>query len=150
MIEVPKNSAHLVSPRTGVMLPLLLCALVLLTACQSAPTRHLQNSAGWQEIALPSRGARILEITPVDGGVLALGSVPVSGGRAPSAWTTSDAASWHRIDVTPATGYGAQAEFIMGAAVGGKVSAFGQAYGGAHSNPRPTLWSGGLGSNGEK
>lgn len=128
--------------RARLVLVLFLCAAMPLVACQELPVPILQKSAGWQEISLPSPGAQILEFMPIGDGMLALGSVPASDGRAPAAWTTTDAVLWHPISLSVATGYGAQAQFVMGAVAGDRISALGQAYGGAHSNPRPTLWSG--------
>lgn len=74
--------------------------------------------------------------------MLAFGSVPAGRGRAPAAWQVAELNNWQAIRTTPATGYGKQAEFIMAAVADNRISAFGQAYGGAHSNPRPTLWRG--------
>lgn len=100
-------------------------------------------SADWHEIAAPAPGARVMVLTPFDGGVLALGSVPGPDGRAPAAWTTADAKSWRRLALHPVTGYGQQAEFVMAGVAGAHIAAYGQAFGGAHSNARPTLWAGG-------
>ncbi|AKU15181.1 hypothetical protein [Luteipulveratus mongoliensis] len=41
----------------------------------------------------------------------------------------------------PVTAYGQLAELVMGAVRGSRVVAYGQAFGGAHSNPRPTTWT---------
>jgi hypothetical protein len=98
--------------------------------------------AGWREVPLPAAGARILTIVPTGGGVLVTGSVPGPLGRAPGAWTTSDGRTWHPLPLDPHTPYAHQAELIMATLVNGRLTAYGQAFGGAHSLPRPTLWSG--------
>ena len=74
--------------------------------------------------------------------LLAFGSVPKGSARAPAAWTTTDLGHWSRVRTHPVTGYGGVAQFIMGADAGSRVVAYGQAFGGAHSNPRPTTWAG--------
>lgn len=128
-----------------------LVAVLSLAACTTShgrpaptPPSHAA-SAGWHELALPATGARVMVLTPFDGGLLALGSVPAPAGRAPAAWTTTDATSWHRLALHPVTGYGQQAEFVMAGVAGMHIAAYGQAFGGAHSNARPTLWEGGTG-----
>ncbi|MEW2504627.1 hypothetical protein AB0878_29590 [Amycolatopsis sp. NPDC047767] len=65
------------------------------------------------------------------------GSVPGPSGRAPAAWLNGAA-----IPLFPATGYGRQAELTLPAASGPRLLALGSAYGGAHANPRPTIWTG--------
>ena len=124
-----------------------LAALLSLAACTSSVSRPAPTAArtGWHELALPAAGARVMVLTPFAGGVLALGSVPASVGRAPAAWTTTDARSWRRLALHPVTGYGQQAEFVMAGVAGTHIAAYGQAFGGAHSNARPTLWEGGTG-----
>jgi hypothetical protein len=97
---------------------------------------------GWHELALPARHARLLVLAPLGDRLLVLGSVPGPAGRAPAAWTTSDARAWQRVPLRPATGYGRQAQFVMAGVAGTRISAFGQASGGAHGLPRPTLWTG--------
>ena len=129
-----------------------LVAVLSLAACTTsahhrapAATTPLPGAvrADWHEIAVPAPGARVMVLTPFDGGVLALGSVPGPDGRAPAAWTTADAKSWRRLALHPVTGYGQQAEFVMAGVAGAHIAAYGQAFGGAHSNARPTLWAGG-------
>ncbi|MDL9979085.1 hypothetical protein [Microbacterium candidum] len=128
--------------------------LLALTACTNvsppppstnptavAPT-HM--SAGWTEIAAPAPGARVLTMVATGRTLLAFGSVPTGAARAPAAWTTTDLGTWTRLETHAVTAYGEVAQFIMGADADGRVVAFGQAYGGAHSNPRPTTWAGDL------
>jgi hypothetical protein len=98
--------------------------------------------AGWHETTLPAPGARILAITPNGNGLLVLGSVPGPQGRAPGAWTTTDGKTWHAVPLQPHTPYAFQAELALVGSAGGRVTVLGEAFGGAHSNPRLTLWTG--------
>ncbi|GAB4586365.1 hypothetical protein [Nocardia sp. IFM 10818] len=84
------------------------------------------------------------EFVRVGDEVLALGSVPGTDGRAPAAWVSGDGSDWRAVAVEPRSGYGFVAELIS-AGAGERVVALGQAFGGAHSNPRMTVWSGGTG-----
>ncbi|WP_326569751.1 hypothetical protein VSH64_01460 [Amycolatopsis rhabdoformis] len=68
------------------------------------------------------------------------GSVPGPAGRAPAAWV--EGPSWTPVPLRPATGYGRQAELTLPAAAGSRLLALGSAFGGAHANPRPTIWTG--------
>src|SRR4030088_950920 len=97
---------------------------------------------GWPSVPMPSIDARVLAIVPYGNGVLVLGSVPGPDGRAPGAWTTTDGTSWHPVPLQPHTFYAGQAELVSVGAAGGRIMALGQAFGGAHSNPRLTVWSG--------
>jgi hypothetical protein len=115
------------------------CAFV--AGCTTSATQPTVI-AGWRAVSAPADGARVLAMTPVDGGLLVLGSVPGPFGRAPAAWTTTDGLSWHALSLQPHTAYAGQAEFVSVGVGGGRVTALGQAFGGAHSNPRLTIWSG--------
>ncbi len=131
-----------------------LAVLALLTACAPASTtaapgpagagaaQQATTAAGWTALPLPAPDARVLVLLPVGDELLALGSLPGPDGHVPAAWATSDAHSWRPLPIASATGYGAQAELVMAAADGPRIAAYGQAFGGAHSNPRPTLWAG--------
>jgi hypothetical protein len=98
----------------------------------------------WREVAAPAPGARVLEIVPFGDGVLALGSVPQGNDRAPAAWTTDDGIRWRAVPVRPHSGYAFVAELIS-AGTGDRLLVLGQAFGGAHGNPRMTVWSGDAG-----
>ncbi|WP_069161825.1 hypothetical protein [Nocardia altamirensis] len=114
----------------------LLSVFALLTSCAAdVPTSE------WRELSLPAAGARILALTPVDGGLLAIGSVPGPEGRAPAAWTTADGSDWRTVAVEPHSPYAFQTELIS-VGIGDRIVVLGQAFGGAHSNPRMTSWSG--------
>ncbi|MHA7984354.1 hypothetical protein ACX9R5_00990 [Rathayibacter sp. CAU 1779] len=106
-------------------------------------------SAGWTGIPLPATAARILVFLIAGDRMLALGSMPHGSARAPAAWSTTDLEHWTELTVHPVTGYGRLAEFTMGAVDTTdrhgdleRIVAWGQAFGGAHSNPRPTTWTG--------
>ncbi|MTE16878.1 hypothetical protein [Nocardia aurantiaca] len=99
------------------------------------------SDSPWRELSLPQRGARILEFAPTPDGVLALGSVPSGDGRAPAAWSSIDGTQWKTVPVRPDSPYGALAELIS-AGAGEHTTVLGRAFGGAHSNPRMTIWSG--------
>lgn len=114
---------------------LALVALLVLAAC-SAP------QSPWQELAGPAPGARILSFVPVGGELLVLGSVPGPEGRAPAAWTTTDGRGWRAVPVEPHSPYAFQAELAAAGVADGSVTVLGQAFGGAHGNPRMTVWRG--------
>ncbi|HEY0807091.1 MAG TPA: hypothetical protein VGD84_18625 [Pseudonocardiaceae bacterium] len=126
-------------PRWTWLVALLLGALVAGCTASSA-TSTVVN--GWRSVPLPSIDTRVLAIVPYGNGVLVLGSVPGPDGRAPGAWTTTDGTSWHPVPLQPHTFYAGQAELVSVGAAGGRIMALGQAFGGAHSNPRLTVWSG--------
>jgi hypothetical protein len=107
----------------------------------SGPTTA-RTAGGWRELATPHAGARVRVLTRLGDELLALGSIPAPAGRAPGAWVTRDLRTWTSMPLRPVTGYGEQAEFIRAGVYGGHISAFGQASGGAHGNPRPTMWTG--------
>jgi hypothetical protein len=50
--------------------------------------------------------------------------------------------SWHPVPLQPHTVYAGQAQLVSVGAAAGHVMALGQAFGGAHSNARLTVWSG--------
>ncbi len=125
------------------LLAAVLAAQLLVVACVGAGSGDRRAAVrGWTEIAAPAPGARVLVTLSIGDRMMMLGSVPHGRARAPAAWTSADARTWRRVPIRPATGYGWQAEFVMATAVGRRVTAFGQANGGAHGNPRPTLWVG--------
>ncbi|WP_225728491.1 MULTISPECIES: hypothetical protein [unclassified Nocardia] len=111
--------------------------LAFLTACSKAS----DDGSPWAELPLPAKDARILAFTSIPGGLLALGSVPGPDGRAPAAWTTSDGHQWRSVAVEPHSPYAFQTELIS-AGIGDRITVLGQAFGGAHSNPRMTVWGG--------
>jgi hypothetical protein len=98
--------------------------------------------AGWQEVPVPAPGARVLTMLGDGAGLLALGSVPGPYGRAPGAWTTADGRGWKAVPLEGHSAYAGQAELIRAGVADGRVTVLGQAFGGAHSNPRLTMWSG--------
>ncbi|KAA9147889.1 hypothetical protein FPZ12_045180 [Amycolatopsis acidicola] len=113
----------------------LLVAVLVLAACSAPPPE-------WAELPPPAPGARVLAMVPVDGGVLVLGSVPGPEGRAPAAWMTADGRGWRPVALAPHSAYAFQAELASAGAANGQVTVLGQAFGGAHGNPRMTVWSG--------
>jgi hypothetical protein len=119
-------------------------ALVTVASCTASGTADVVVN-GWRSIPPPSLDARVLAIVPDGNGLLVLGSVPGTAGRAPGAWTTTDGRSWHPVPLIPHTVYAAQAELIAAGSAGGRVTVLGQAFGGAHSNPRLTIWTGDTG-----
>ncbi|WP_067813630.1 hypothetical protein [Nocardia inohanensis] len=118
---------------------ILVAILAALTACSGSPSED--PDPGWVALPAPATGARVLSITPTADGLLLLGSVPSPDGRSPAAWTTTDGQHWNTLTMTPHSGYAFVAELISGA-IGDRVIALGQAFGGSHFNPRMTIWSG--------
>jgi hypothetical protein len=118
-----------------------LAAVLAAAGCTAQPPAPVVSN-GWREVPAPAAGARVLAIVPDGRGLLVVGSVPGPQGRAPGAWTTTDATTWHAVPLQPHTYYAYQAELVTVGVAGGRVTALGQAFGGAHSNPRMTVWSG--------
>lgn len=118
-------------------------AALLTAACVACTTTQQPTIVhGWQELPPPAAGARVLAIVPDGSALLVLGSVPGKDGRAPGAWTTTDGRTWHTVPLRPHTFYAYQAELIAVGVANGRITALGEAFGGAHSNPRMTVWSG--------
>ncbi len=84
----------------------------------------------------------MLGFARLGGDLLAVGSVPGADGRAPGAWLGSPGAGWRAVPLQASSGYGRQAELTLPAVSGERILALGQAFGGAHGNPRLTIWSG--------
>ena len=124
------------------LLAFLVALAIVAAGCSSAPPAPLPKLNGWQEITAPAAGVRIVAMAPIAGRLMVLGSVPGPDGRAPAAWTTTDAHDWRPVALHPVTGYGEQAEFTRFAVLGDRILVWGMAFGGAHSNPRPTSWAG--------
>ncbi|MEC3917423.1 hypothetical protein [Nocardia sp. CDC160] len=114
----------------------LIAVVVLATGCATRT-----SDSPWRELSPPQHDARILEFAPAAEGILALGSIPAGESRTPAAWTTTDGTHWKSVPVHPESPYAQQAELIS-AGVGDRTVVLGQAFGGAHSNPRMTIWSG--------
>ncbi|MVU82425.1 hypothetical protein GPX89_34990 [Nocardia sp. ET3-3] len=114
----------------------LVAVLALATACAARTP-----DSPWRELSLPQHDARVLEFVPTADGVLALGSIPAPDGRSPAAWTSTDGSHWTTIPVRGESAYAKLAELIS-AGAGDRTVVLGQAFGGAHSNPRMTIWSG--------
>jgi hypothetical protein len=100
---------------------------------------------GWQAVGAPAGHARILGFASLDSEVLVTGSIPGPDGRAPAAWLGSPRTGWKPVPLEPHSGYARQAELTAPAVDAGRVLLLGRAFGGAHGNPRPTLWAGGAG-----
>ncbi len=118
--------------------------LTMAAGCTASGTAQVVIN-GWRSVPPPSPDARVLAIVPDGKGLLVLGSVPGPAGRAPGAWTTTDGRSWHSVPLIPHTVYAGQAELIAVGAAAGRITVLGQAFGGAHSNPRLTFWTGSTG-----
>jgi hypothetical protein len=116
-------------------------ALVMAAGCTASGTAPAEVN-GWRSVAMPTLDARVLAIVPDGNGLLVLGSVPGPDGRAPAAWTTTDGRSWHPVPLIPHTVYAGQAELVAVGSAAGRITVLGQAFGGAHSNPRLTVWTG--------
>jgi hypothetical protein len=116
--------------------------LVLAAGCTSSGSAAQAEVNGWRPVLMPALDARVLAIVPDGKGLLVVGSVPGLTGRAPAAWTTTDGQSWHPVPLIPHTVYAAQAELVAVGSAAGRLTVLGQAFGGAHSNPRLTVWTG--------
>ncbi|KAA2255986.1 hypothetical protein F0L68_27800 [Solihabitans fulvus] len=99
-------------------------------------------NGGWREVPPPTAGARVLAVARIGAGVLVSGSVPGPQSRAPAAWTTTDGTHWQAVALRPNSPYAGQAELTQLGVAGGEVTALGLAFGGAHGNPRLTVWRG--------
>ncbi|BAW07331.1 hypothetical protein NS14008_17740 [Nocardia seriolae] len=110
--------------------------LVLATGCAARTT-----DSPWRELSPPQRDARVLEFVRTADGVLALGSIPHGDARTPAAWASADGTRWQPLPVRGESPYAKLAELIS-AGTGDRTVVLGRAFGGAHSNPRMTIWSG--------
>ncbi|RDI67530.1 hypothetical protein [Nocardia pseudobrasiliensis] len=119
----------------GRWLVAVLMVIAVGTACDSG------TSSTWTELSMPAPGARVSAIVAVGNEVLVSGAL---GGH-PGAWIGSDGKRWRAVRLEAHSGYAPAAELIS-VGVGERVVALGQAFGGAHSNPRMTIWSGDAGA----
>ena len=128
----------------------LLSALAVVSAAcgaTSGPAPTSTPSPGparsdWREVPPPAPGARLVAFARVGDALLATGSVPAADGRAPGAWTTRDGRGWQAVPLHPESAYARLAELVQVAVAGDRITALGQAFGGAHGNPRVTAWTG--------
>ncbi|WP_370942909.1 hypothetical protein AB5J62_28005 [Amycolatopsis sp. cg5] len=110
-------------------------ALILTIACVAACSGPTPTPPYWQRIEDPAPGAKVRALI-TDGHVLyAFGSA----GHAPAAWAGRP---WRAVPVQPRSGYGRQADLTLPSLSGDRLFALGEAFGGAHGNPRPTIWAG--------
>lgn len=110
-------------------------ALVRSIACLAACSGPPPPPPYWQRIEDPAPGAKVRALLTDGNGLYAFGSA----GRTPTAWAGRP---WHAVPVHVRSGYGGQAELTLPSLSGGRIFALGEAFGGAHGNPRPTIWAG--------
>ncbi|MFD8498705.1 hypothetical protein [Amycolatopsis sp. NPDC059657] len=110
-------------------------ALILTIACVAACSGPPPPPPYWQRIEDPAPGAKVRALLTDGDGLYAFGSA----GRAPAAWAGRP---WRAVPVHARSGYGGQAELTLPSISGGRIFALGEAFGGAHGNPRPTIWAG--------
>ncbi|MFD9891087.1 hypothetical protein ACFWY9_17225 [Amycolatopsis sp. NPDC059027] len=115
-------------------------AVFLASACGTSPAGP--ERPAWEPVPPPAPDARVLGFAPLAAEVRAFGSVPGAEGRAPGAWTWR-AGRWEPMTLHARSGYARQAELTVPAIDGDRILALGSAFGGAHGNPRPTIWTGG-------
>lgn len=127
----------------------MLTALVLVAGCAPLPQRP---AAAWSQVALPD-GAHPTSMTAAGRELLVggtTGSSPDSGqssGSSPWLARVSDGVVSGAVDMAPAEPYAEVADLISLTVAGDTVYAIGEANGGAHSNPRRTVWDGSLSAN---
>ena len=118
----------------------LVAAVSLLAACTTPPSGSAACSTAWSQVALPTG------ITPSS--VTASGSVVAVGGSAPAGeareprLVSIDGATTTEIPLAAKSSYGRLAQLVFLATDGVGIAAVGTATGGAHLNPRWTVWRG--------
>jgi hypothetical protein len=130
--------------------PLVVVALIF-----SALTIRPSSAAGegWRRIALQpsSQDAQVvsaINVTPTSGNpywLLGGATAAAPPERKPSVWVSNDLQTFAPVAMQPNQGYGEIAEIFGIAAKGPQaegLAAIGQAFGGAHGNPRTASWDG--------
>lgn len=123
-----------------------LLVAAMLSACTVSDGQP-QQLDGWQTISLP--GAMVPSTIQQRGDWLLIGGQAAqNGGTLTPALAkiavTDEASEPEPVTLTPSTPYGKVAELVSITGSGDQVVAIGVARGGAHSNPRWTIWTGGL------
>lgn len=122
-------------------------ALVLIgaaTACvpraPEQPPTDPGRSMAWQAVALD--GSEIVTLTPGAEGSLLVGTRRAD--RAPEVLAVSATGAWTPVEVVPGSGYGQTARWMQISSGRAGVVAVGADRGGAHGNPRWSVWRGEL------
>lgn len=100
--------------------------------------------ADWRAVALPA-GMTASSLAVVDGDLLVGGSVGSGPTRAPALArgpATGGEPTLSQVPLRPTTPYGEVADLVSVAGAEARVIAVGVAHGGAHANPRWTVWTG--------
>lgn len=113
---------------------------MLLAGC----TPSLQPSSAWQQVALPE-GVRPASLATTDAGLLVGGVTPAD--PAPRLLRLQAGTVAGELDPVTSDPYAQVADLISVTTAGDDVYAIGKAIGGAHSNPRLSVWDGSLAAN---
>jgi len=103
-------------------------AVILAAGCTSSP---------WQAVPLPD-GLEPASLAATAEGVLVGGKA----GTGPALLRVTGTTPWESLDLRPAEPAAAEAALISVSVARDEVSAIGRVFGGAHSNPRLTIWDG--------
>lgn len=114
---------------------LLVAVVLVLGACTSTPV-----PSGWTTVDLPG-GVRPTSVSSAGGDVLVGGASGTGDAQRPRLARLSGG-SWHEVPLAARSLYGAKATLVHVAQSGSRIVAIGTAVGGAHLNPRWSVWVG--------
>jgi len=130
-------------PRVLAHPSLVLLIMIMIVSCSSPgpPARtETVRELSWSRIALPESVAAS-SLAAVSEALL-VGGRASSGGDQPVLFTVDASGSTRPVPLHPTSPYAKVADLISVATRGDEVVALGVAYGGAHANPRWTVWAG--------
>ena len=135
LASLAQVSRRILAPLTA------LAALMVLAGCTPSPP---QPAPVWQQVTLPA-GVRPASLAATDSTVLVGGVTPAD--PAPRLLQLTAGAVTGAVEPVTTDPYAQVADLISVTAAGDAVYAIGKAIGGAHSNPRLTVWDGSLAAN---
>jgi hypothetical protein len=122
---------------------LMLLMMIMVVSCSlpgpPAPTETVQELS-WSRIALPESVAASSLAAASE--ALLVGGRASSGGEHPVLFAVDAYDSTRPVPLHPNSPYAKVADLVSVAALGDEVVALGVAHGGAHANPRWTVWAG--------
>jgi hypothetical protein len=130
-------------PRKLTRPSVVLLIMIMIVSCSSpGPPARMETvrELSWSRIALPESVAASSLAAASE--ALLVGGRASSGGDQPVLFTVDASGSTRPVPLHPTSPYAKVADLISVATRGDEVVALGVAYGGAHANPRWTVWAG--------
>lgn len=131
-----ETDASVSSRRFGLVALVQFITIVLLICCAGC-TRTPQR---WEVVTVPT-GVHPAAVAPSPQGLLVGGTRNASGTQGPIL-LLHRFGTWEQIPLHPKSGYGDSATLVQISVSGSKIVAIGNSTGGAHLNPRYTVWVG--------